>query len=147
MQALREERGLVYSAQTGIELYQQGVFCFGFAGTKTGKEHEVVEQIKQIWQTLKTEEISAADLAHAKNYLTGSLANKLTRNRDIAALIYPIARQQAPLEFLNIRNQMISKVDKISLRNYIKSLPNLEDLPIVIVGSKTIDFRPSQTMK
>ncbi|MEE8109515.1 MAG: pitrilysin family protein [bacterium] len=112
LSAIREEKGLAYSAWSyfSVGLYG-GSFQAGL-GTKNDTANRALdalfEQIRQIREKLVTEK----ELADAKAFLTGSFPLRLSGNRNIASLLTTIEMYGLGLDYVEKFPRLIGSVTR-----------------------------------
>ena len=86
------------------------------------------------------EQVPAAELEKAKNYLQLGLPADFETTFDIAARLSPIALYGLPLDYFNTYSQRIAAVTQADLQRVAQQYVRPEQFNIVIVGDlKTIE--------
>jgi len=72
-QNIREQRGLVYSIYSMLNLYQDAGSLVVYAGAAHDKASEVIELVLKEFEFIRAKLVSAQELKRAKEYVKGSI--------------------------------------------------------------------------
>src|SRR3990172_8583027 len=107
---VREKRGLAYSVYTSLYPLDHAALFYG--GTATVNEHagQTLAILRAELKRMAEDGPSAAELAEAKTYLTGSYSLPFDSNHKIAGQLLAIQRQKLGIDYVTKRNSLIDAV-------------------------------------
>ena len=134
MEEVREKRGLAYSVYSYLSpMTRTGIFGGGVA-TKNEEMRKSIDVIKGELTRMATGGPTAAELANAKSYLTGSYALRFDTNAKIAAQLLAIQVDDLGIDYIDKRNAQIEAVTMDDAKRVAARILKVEDLLITIVG-------------
>jgi zinc protease len=133
-QEVREKRGLVYSIDTSLLTLDHAAVVQGALGTKNASVAETMALVKQEWKRMREEGPTAAELADAKLYLTGSYALRFGSTIGIANALVAVQLERFPPDYFARRNGYLEAVTLDDVKRVAKRLLDPESLTFVIVG-------------
>lgn len=131
---VREKRGLVYGISTRPALLDHAPLLVGTAATANERVGETVRIIRAEWQRLADDGLTAAELADAKRYLTGSFPLRFSSSPRIAAILVAIQRDQLGLDYPQRYDGYIDAVSLDDANRVVKRVFDPSALSFVIVG-------------
>ncbi len=131
---LREERALTYGVGTGLSAGPHGDSFQGRLSTDNARAAEAIEQIRQEWRWLAEGRFSDAELEETKRYLTGAYPLRFDGNAAIAGILASMQFQGFPIDYVNIRNDLIRAITPEEARRVAARLVRPQDLVFVVVG-------------
>jgi zinc protease len=131
---VREKRGLAYSIYSYLYPLDHAPLWFGGVGTANAAVDESIRLVRQEIARMAAGDVSAAQLADAKTYLTGSFPLRLTSNDQIASLLVSMQVDDLGIDYLEKRNGYIEAVTLEDVRRVAKRLYHPERLLVVVVG-------------
>ncbi|MES1989384.1 MAG: pitrilysin family protein [Pseudomonadota bacterium] len=139
---VREKRGLAYSIGTSLYPLRHTALYMGQVGTKNASVGTALSLIRHEYERMASEGVSAAELADAKTYLTGSYPLRFDSNAKIAGELLAIQQENLGIGYISHRNAMINAVTVADIARVAKAL--LEDkAPVVaIVGEPDLSEKP-----
>jgi zinc protease len=134
MQEVREKRGLAYSIGTDLVTLDHAGVLQGTVGTRNASVSETIGLIKQEWRRMRDEGPTAAELADAKLYLTGSYALRFSSTQAIAGALVAVQLEGFPPDYFAKRNDYIEAVTLEDVRRVARKLLDPDALSFTIVG-------------
>ena len=131
---VREKRGLAYGVYTYLSPYDHAALYLGRVATQNGRVAESLTVIRAEIARLRDHGASAAELADAKTYLTGSFPLRLDSNGKIANLLVGIQLQDLGIDYIDRRNGYIEAVTLDDVNRVAASLLDPDSLLVVVVG-------------
>jgi zinc protease len=132
---IREKRGLtygIYSAFLGMRLFDGMTVS---TSTENKNAGAVVDLVKNEWKRIKSEPVSAKELADAKNYLIGSLPLAMTSTDKISELLLQMRLDNLPPDYLDQREAKIKTVTIADIQKTAQRILNEEKFTIIMVGA------------
>jgi zinc protease len=131
---VREKRGLTYGISIGLYPLDRAGLVLGQLATRNEKAGEALAVVKDTMQRFATEGPTAAELADAKTYLTGSYALRFTSNTKIASQLLGLQQENLGIDYVNKRNALIEAVTLDETKTQAKRLLAPGKLTVVILG-------------
>jgi zinc protease len=131
---IREDRGLTYGIYSYLMNYDHANGLSVSTSTKNESVVEMLSLIKQEWDKMKAEPITATELKNAKSYLIGSLPLSLTSTESIASMVHGIQLDGLPIDYLEQREDKIRKTTIEDVSAMSKRLLDFDKFVTVIVG-------------
>ncbi|MFN4098881.1 MAG: M16 family metallopeptidase [Pararhodobacter sp.] len=134
MAEIRESRGLTYGIYSSLASSQ---FGDGFVGRfSTGNETaaEAIDLIREQFAWLAGGGITQEDLERIQTYLTGAYPLRFDGNESIARILASMQFQGYPLNYVNIRNDLVRAVTIEDIQRVAQRLAQPEALHFVVVG-------------
>ncbi len=134
MDDIREKRGLTYGIYTYLSTPKRSGLWLGSVSADNAKVAEVIRLVRESWQKLKDEGVTAAELDDAKRYMTGSYARGFATSRGIAGQLVGWQEENLGIDYFQRRNAMIAAVTLADINRVAKRLVEPEKLMFSIVG-------------
>jgi zinc protease len=135
MEEVREKRGLVYGISTELDpFYIGGGDLTGAFATKNESAAQALDLTRSEMRKLAAKGITAAELADAKTYLTGSFALRFDTNAKIAGQLLVFAMQGKTPAYVARRNEDIEAVTLAEVNRVAKRLLDPGRMVVVMVG-------------
>lgn len=131
---LRERRGLVYGVSTSLETLPRAGLWIGAAATANARAGETVRLIRETWQDVARNGVSASDVADAKTYLIGSYPLNYTSTALIADLLVSQQRDQLGADYAEHRAALLNAVSVDDVNRLARSLLRADRLTFVVTG-------------
>lgn len=134
MTEVRDKRGLTYGIGTGLstrDLAQEWVGQFQASNDKVA---EAISVVRAEWARMAAGEITEADLATAKTYMTGAYPLRFDGNDAIANILVGMQMLGLPSDYPKTRNDKINAVTLDDLKRVAARLMKPEDLFFTVVG-------------
>ncbi len=134
MHEIREERGLTYGIYTSVG---SGRFGDSFAGRfSTGNETaaQAIQLVRDQFDWLANDGITQDDLTRVQTYLTGAYPLRFDGNDSIAGILASMQFQDFPLNYVNIRNDLVRAVTLQDIQRVARRLAQPGTLHFVVVG-------------
>lgn len=131
---VREQRGLVYGVSTSLAPFRHTALWIGGAATGNARVGETVQVIKDVWRRVASEGVTAAQVADAKTYLTGSFPLRFTSSARIAGVLVGVQLDNLGIDYLDRRNGLIEAVSVDDVNGLARRLMAPAGLTFVIVG-------------
>ena len=134
MQEVREKQGLVYGISTGPRVLDHIALIRGSAQTKNASVQKAIDLTKAEIKRLRDQGATAAEVADAKTYLTGSFALSLDGDSKIAGALQSYQTTGRSIDYVNKRNALIDAVTLDDVNRAIKRLFDPDKFVFVVVG-------------
>lgn len=131
---VREDRGLAYSVYTYLAPLDHGALVAGGLGTSNAQVGEALSVVRAAWRDMAANGPSAAELADAKTYMTGSFPLRLSSTENIAGMLRAIQLENLGIDYIDRRRKLIEQVTLEDARRVARELFQPDDLAVVIVG-------------
>lgn len=131
---IREKRGLTYSIYSQLLPLEQGGLFVGGAATRNERVGETIELIRKELKRFAAEGPTAAELADAKTYLTGSYALRFTTSTQIAGQLLGIQEENLGIDYVRKRNSLVEAVTLADVKRVAKRLIDADRLVFTVVG-------------
>ncbi|SDQ78714.1 pitrilysin family protein [Pseudovibrio sp. Tun.PSC04-5.I4] len=131
---IREKRGLAYSVGSYLVPYQHTALLMGSTGTRPDKAGEAIDILKQQMVRMSQTGPTAAELAEAKSYLTGSYALNFDSSSSIARQLTGIQTQELGIDYIEKRNEMVDAVTLEGVKDVARDLFSGIEPTFVTVG-------------
>jgi zinc protease len=131
---VRENRGLAYSVYSALmPLDRTALFVAGTA-TRTDRAEQSLDVIVEEIRRMAKDGPTAAELAEAKSYLTGSFALRFDSSSKIASQLVQLQVDNLGIDYIDKRNGLIEAVTLEDVRRVSKRL--LDTKMLVAVAGK-----------
>ena len=134
MTELREKRGLTYGVSSFLAPMDFAQAYMGQMGTANATVAESIALIRQEWQRIATEGITAEELAATKTYLTGSYPLRFDGNSEIADILVGLQMDGLPIDYPATRNARVEAVTLDDVKRVAARLFQPDKLHFVVVG-------------
>ncbi|MCB1410851.1 MAG: insulinase family protein [Rhodobacteraceae bacterium] len=134
MHEIREERGLTYGIYTSIASNRFGDSFVGRFSTGNENAAEAIDLVRQQFQWLADDGITQEQLEQVKTYLTGAYPLRFDGNDSIASILASMQFQGFPLNYVNIRNDLLNAVTLEDIQRVARRLAQPDALHFVVVG-------------
>lgn len=134
MTEIREKRGLTYGIYTYLATPKSSGLWMGSVSADNTKVAEVVRLVREFWQRLKDEGVTAAELDDAKRYMTGSYARGFATSRGIAGQLVGWQEEDLGIDYFQRRNALIEAVTLADVNRVAKRLVEPDKMMFVVVG-------------
>jgi len=134
MTELREKRGLTYGVSSFLAPMDFAQAYMGQMGTANATVAESIALIRQEWQRLATEGITAEELAATKTYMTGSYPLRFDGNSEIADILVGLQMDGFPIDYPATRNARVEAVTLDDVKRVAARLFQPDNLHFVVVG-------------
>ena len=134
MTELREKRGLTYGVSSFLAPMDYAQAYMGQMATANATVAESIALIRQEWQRLATEGITAEELAATKTYMTGSYPLRFDGNDEIADILVGMQMDGFPIDYPVTRNARVEAVTLDDVKRVAARLLVTEKLHFVVAG-------------
>lgn len=134
MTELREKRGLTYGVSSFLAPMDFAQAYMGQMGTANATVAQSIALIRQEWQRLATEGITAEELAATKTYMTGSYPLRFDGNSEIADILVGLQMDGLPIDYPATRNARVEAVTLDDVKRVAARLFQPDKLHFVVVG-------------
>ena len=134
MTELREKRGLTYGVSTFLAPMDYAQAYMGQMATANATVADSIALIRQEWQRLATEGITAEELAATKTYMTGSYPLRFDGNAEIADILVGMQMDGFPIDYPATRNAKVEAVTLDDVKRVAARLLVPEKLHFVVAG-------------
>ena len=134
MREVREKRGLTYGIGTFLYGRDYGDLVMGQVATANDKAAETIAVIRDEWQSIQQNGVSAAELQAAKTYLTGAYPLRFDGNAPIARILVGMQRMGLAPDYIATRNDRINALTLDDVNRVAAQLFSPQDLHFTVVG-------------
>jgi len=134
MTEVRVKRGLAYGISTGLSPYQHGALFDGGTATRNEKTAQSIALIRQEWQKMAEDGVTAQELADAKKYLIGSYPLQMDSTGSIAQILVAIQMDNLGRDYLERRSSLIQNITIDDIKRVARKLLDNKSLLFVVVG-------------
>lgn len=134
MDELREKRGLTYGVRTYLVPMFLGEAIIGVFSTSNDKVAEAIAIVRDEWQKIASEGVTAEELAAAKTYLTGAYPLRFDGNGPIARIMIGMQLIDQPTSYIAERNDLIEAITLEEINRVAARIYQPETLHFVVVG-------------
>ena len=131
---VREKRGLTYGVSSGLRVYKKASLFAISTASANEKVAEAVKVIRAEIARMRTDGVTAEELADAKTYLTGALPVSLDSSGSVASLLYSLQVDGLPPDHLDKRSALIGAVTAEDVRCVARRLLRDDAAVTVVVG-------------
>lgn len=131
---IREKRGLTYGVGMGLVPLDRVGLVMGTLATRNEKAGEALALVGDVLKRMAEEGPTAAELAEAKTFLTGSYALRFDSNAKIAGQLLGIQQQNLGIGYIARRNALVEAVTLEQVKAQAKRLLDPDRLIVTIVG-------------
>ena len=134
MTEVREKRGLTYGISTFLYGRDYGDLVMGQVASANDKAAETIAVIRDEWQSIQQNGVSAAELQAAKTYLTGAYPLRFDGNAPIARILVGMQRMGLSPDYIETRNDRINALTLDDVNRVAAQLFSPQDLHFTVVG-------------
>lgn len=134
MRSLREERGLTYGVGAFLSSRAFGESYQGRISTENANVEIVLDLLRDEWARIADEGVSEEELSRIQTYLTGAYPLRFDGNSSIASIMASMQLQGFDIDYVNIRNDLITDLTLDEVNAMASRLYDPEALKFVIVG-------------
>jgi len=134
MTEVRDKRGLTYGIGSYLVPMDHAELIAGQFSSDNTKTAKAIEIVRAEWQKMRDTGVTAAELASAKTYLTGSYPLQFDGNGPIAQILAGMQMQGLPIDYAQTRNAKIEAVTVADILRVAQRLLHPENLHFVVVG-------------
>ncbi|WP_323035222.1 pitrilysin family protein [Pararhodobacter sp.] len=134
MEEIREARGLTYGIYTSLASNRFGDSYVGQFSTANETAAEAIALVREQFDWLANGGITQEDLERVQTYLTGAYPLRFDGNESIANILASMQFQSFPLNYVNIRNDLVRAVTLEDIQRVATRLAQPEALHFVVVG-------------
>ena len=134
---VREKRGLTYGISTVLISKDRANVMLGQVASANDRIGAAIEVIRDEWNKLARDGVTAEELQAAQTYLTGAYPLRFDGNSQIARILVGMQRQGLGLDYIDTRNARINAVTLPEINRVAAQLLKPEALNFVVVGQPT----------
>ena len=131
---VREKRGLAYSVYSYIQPFRHVSIFGGGVATKNEEVARSLDVIRSELKRMADDGPTAAELANAKSYLTGSFALRFDTNAKIANQLIWMLQEDMGIDYVQRRNALVEAVTLDEIKRVAKRLLTVDELIVTVVG-------------
>ena len=141
----REKQGSVYSIYTDLLNWQFASLLIGGFECDNKVVDNVIQAVRHEWQDIQEKGISEAEFKASKTGLLGSFVLMFSTPDGIAQYLLNCYLNNLPVNYINERNALLSKVTLADVNHVAKTILKPEQLTFVIVGKSegNTDLKPT----
>lgn len=133
MTELREKRGLTYGVGSGLAGYDLADLILGHFASDNARVKEAVDLLRNLWSGAAAQ-ITEAEVAAAKTYLTGSYPLRFDGNAPIANILVGMQTIGLPPDYITTRNAKVEAVTLADVQRVAGRLLQADKLRVVVTG-------------
>jgi len=134
MTEIREKRGLTYGVYSYLSTPRRSGLWMGSVSADNAKVAEVIRLVREAWQDVKDNGVTAAELDDAKRYMTGAYARGFATSRGIAGALVGWQEENLGIDYFQRRNAMIAAITLEDINRVAKRLVEPDKLMFSVVG-------------
>ncbi len=134
MEEVREKRGLAYGVYTYLQPMDHAALHLGGVSTRNDGVAESLRIVRAELARLREKGVTAAELANAKSYITGSFPLQLSTNARIAGILTSVQIQRLGIDYLDKYTSYIDAVTLDQVNRVAKRLLDPDHMLTVVVG-------------
>jgi len=132
---VREKRGLTYGISTGFSDFRNGGVVLGQVATREDAMDASLAVVRGVLTDYAARGPTAAELADAKTYLTGSYPLAFASNAGIAAQLNAFQRSSLALDYVARRNGLIAALTLADVKRAAARLFDPRRMTVVVGGT------------
>lgn len=132
--SIREEKGLAYSVNTMLSQQLFSPLILGSFATRNAQIGAAVAELQAVLERTAAKGVTAEELQHAKDYLTGSFALELDKQSARAGYLSSMLIYHLGEDYLEKRNGYFEAVTLAQINRLAKKL--LAPSPLLVVAGK-----------
>ena len=134
MTEVREKRGLTYGIGTGLATRELSEEWAGHFSASNEKVAEAVAVVREEWAKMAAGNVTDAELATAKTYMTGAYPLRFDGNAPIASILVNMQLLGLSSNYPKTRNQKVEAVTLDDIKRVAARLMKPENLSFIVVG-------------
>lgn len=107
---VRQEKGLVYSIGTGLDIRRGVALISGSFATRNAQAPEAIAAVKAVLEDVRSKGLTLEECNDARTYVLGSQALRLDSTDDIAGTLLSMQRYQLGRDYLEKREAYLNAV-------------------------------------
>ncbi len=131
---VREKRGLAYSVQTWLALFENFGLFMGSVATQNDRVAETLDVIRAEFERMRDEGVSEEELQDAKTWITGSFPLNLDSNNEVASILVSMQLSDLGIDYLDHRDALIGAVTREDVLRVARELIDPDSFTVVVVG-------------
>ena len=137
-QEIRAKRGLAYSVNTRIDPMTHGASWMGGFSTRNEKAGDAVKALLDTLKDFVAHGPTQAQLADAKQFLTGSFVLSLDSNANITGFLISMQENHLGRDYFEKRNSLVNAVTREGVMAMAKRILQPDNLLLVLVGKPNL---------
>ncbi|MFP4450567.1 MAG: M16 family metallopeptidase [Rhodosalinus sp.] len=134
MQEVREKRGLTYGVYSYLAPKDHAALYLGRVASANDRIAEAIGVIRDEWESVAEEGVSAQELEDAKTYLTGAYPLRFDGNGPIANILVGMQMDGLPIDYAETRNDKVRAMTLEEINRVAADLFDPESLTFVVAG-------------
>jgi len=134
MEEVREKRGLTYGVSTYLLPMDNAELFLGQVASANDRIGQAMTVIRDEWDKLANQGVTAEELEDAQKYLTGAYPLRFDGNTSIARILVGMQEDGLSTSYIDTRNARINAVTLADIRRVASRLLQPENLHFVFVG-------------
>ena len=134
MEEVREKRGLTYGVSTYLLPMDNAELFLGQVASANDRIGQAMTVIRDEWDKLANQGVTAEELEDAQKYLTGAYPLRFDGNTSIARILVGMQEDGLSTSYIDTRNARINAVTLADIRRVASRLLQPENLHFVVVG-------------
>lgn len=131
---VRQQKGLVYSVGTDIEIKDAIPLLTGQLATRNSTADKAMGAVKQLFADIREKGVSAEECADAKSYVIGHFPLQLDRISNVAGMLYTMQRYHLGEDYLTQRVGYFNAVSCADINAMARTLLAPEKFLFAVVG-------------
>jgi zinc protease len=134
MQEVREKRGLTYGVYSYLAPKDHAALYVGRVASANNRIAEAIAVIRDEWQRVAEEGVTAEELQNAQTYLTGAYPLRFDGNGPIANILVAMQMDGLPIDYVETRNDKVRAITLDGINRVAADLVDPERLTFVVAG-------------
>ena len=149
MQEVRDKRGLTYGISTALAPMEHAGLIVGSMAANNNKTAEALDVTHNVMHRIYADGVTDAEVAAAKDYLTGALPLALTSTDKISAVLVDMQLDRRSIDYLDHRNDLLRAVTTDDVNRAVERWFDPDKMNIVMVGKPegVVPTRTQEMMK
>ncbi len=131
---VREKRGLTYGISSFLVSRDYSDYIYGQFASDNARVAEAISIVREEWQHMAGEGVSADELDAAITFLTGAYPLRFDGNESIANILVNMQIEGLTPDYITSRNDNIRAVTREDVARVARRLLDADDLFFVVVG-------------
>ncbi|MEQ9258974.1 MAG: pitrilysin family protein [Roseovarius sp.] len=134
MTEVREKRGLTYGVYSYLADKDGADLWIGSVSSANDRVAEAIDVIRDEWERIRSEGVTAEELEAAKTYITGAYPLRFDGNGPIADITVGMQFNGLPTDYIVTRNDRMNAVTLEDINRVARERLDPENLTFVVVG-------------
>lgn len=133
---IRQNRGLVYGVDAGLEEYRGAVLLNGSLSTRNATRDEAIEKVKEVFSDIYVNGVTSRECEDAKTYVKGNFPLQLDSSTSVAGMLISMQIYDLGKDYIEKRQGYFDAVTCSDVNRAGKTLLDPSRFLFVSVGGK-----------